>query len=99
MTRLLALAFLMTAITFVTGCESDFEEDTSLTFENLSSQRVMVYSLSNEFRGFRMERGEKRTFENIRVPDYRLEPTEKVGAGSESSERYVLIVDKAPKAN
>jgi len=97
MTRLLMAAFALTGLLFLSGCESDFEDDKSLTFENLSSRRVTVYSLSNEFQGFRLGRFEKRTFDNIRVPDYRIEPKDLVGSGSESSERYVYIVDKPPK--
>jgi hypothetical protein len=89
---------LMVLLLGLTGCEDDTKEKAKrMTYDNKSRLTVAVIPLSVEYGGFYLPSGEKRTFKDVTSPDFRYEPAEKVMESSESTERYVIFVDKPPE--
>ncbi len=81
----------------LTGCEDDTKEKArELTFENQASVAVAVIPLVVEWGGFMLPPGQTMKLKNIRNPDYRYEPKDKVTEGSMSKTRNIVFVDTIP---
>lgn len=76
------------------GCEDDTKEKArELSFDNQSRYTVHVIPLTIEWEKFPLLSGQKRTFKNVKNPDFTFSPDWRVKEGANSTKRHVIFVD------